>query len=473
LEDMREKAQGQLDQTRKEEQSAKHNFAMLRQSLEDGIAANSKEMAETKTNKARAQETKAVADGDLVVTKKALADDEESLANLGTDCSSKQDDHDTSTAGRAEELTALAGAKKAIASMTGDAAGRVYAGASFLQLDDRSSVLTGISTRSDLSNVEVVNSIRQLAKKERSAGLMQLAEHIATAIRYSRSAGQDPFVKVKSMISDMISKLESDGKSEASHKEYCDKEMGASKAKMEDLSASLEQFSAKKDKAMAGSVKLKGQVQELQGELASTSKAQAESDALRSQEKQAFVSMKADLEQGIEGVRSALKILREYYSNKDEAALMQESKASGAGGSIVSMLEVIASDFGKNLATAEVDEDASSAEYEKTSQMNRVTKSMKEKDVQYKTKEAAALDKSTSELTSDGESAQSELDAIMDYKKGLIATCVAKPETYGQRKARRSAEIDGLREALKILEGEALLQQHKSLRGAIVAPHTK
>lgn len=476
LEDMREKAEGQLGEARKEESNAKHNFAMLKQSLDDQIKADSKELNEAKTNKASAQQTKAVAEGDLAVTKKDLADDEETLANLDTDCRAKQDDHETSTKGRAEELKALGEAKKIISSMTGGAEGRVY---SLLQVggeDQRSTVR--ISTRSDLANLEVVNVVRQLAKRERSAALMQLAGRIASAIRYSKASGQDPFAKVKSLISDMISKLESEAKSEASHKEYCDKELGESKAKMDELQANIGKLSAKKDKDMSASVKLKGEVQDIQAELAVISKSQAEADKLRSAEHKAFVAAKADLEQGVEGVRSALKVLRDYYANQASALVQQpadpgtHSKAGGAGNSIISMLEVIVSDFGKNLATEEVNEDSAAAEYEKTSQMNKITKNMKSKDVEYKSKEAASLDKSTAELTSDIESARSELDAVMEYKKGLIGACVVKPETYEEKKARRTAEVDGLKEALKILEGSAVLLQRKGgLRGAVVAPH--
>merc|ERR1719456_492221 len=91
--------------------------------------------------------------------------------------------------------------------------------------------------------------------------------------------------------------------------------------------------------------------------------------------------------------------------------------------------------------------------------MNKLTKAQKEKDVEYKTKEAAALDKSVGELVSDIESSQTELDAVMEYKKGLIGACVAKPETYEERKGRREAEVAGLKDALKILEGQALLLQ--------------
>jgi len=470
LEDMREKAQGQLDEARKEEGSAKHNFAMLRQSLEDQISADSKELGESKANKASAQETKAVAEGDLAVTKKGLADDEASLENLESDCSAKADDHDTSTQGRAEELKALAAAQKVLGEMTGNAAAKVY---SFLEID------ATISTRADLTNVEVVNTIKMLAKKEKSEELMQLAGRVTAAIRYSKAAGEDPFAKVKSLISDMISKLQSDAQSEASHKEYCDKEMGESKAKMDELSANIDRLSAKKDKAVAMSAKLKGEASELQAELAVISRSQSEADKLRSQEHKAFVTAKADLEQGISGVRAALEVLREYYANA-EAALVQQpdapgshGKSGGAGKSIISMLEVIASDFGKNLASEEVDEDTAAVSYEKLSMKNRISKAMKEKDVEYKTKEATSLDKSVTEMNSDVESSQSELDAVMEYKKGLIGACVVKPETYEERVARRQAEVDGLKEALKILEGQAVLLQGSKLRGAVVAPHMK
>jgi len=325
-----------------------------------------------------------------------------------------------------------------------------------------------------------VNLVRQLAKKEKSAALMQLAGRIAAVIRYGAGGKGDPFGKVKSMIADMISKLEDEAKSEASHKEYCDKELGESKEKMDELSSTISKNSAKKDKQTATSVKLKGEVKELSAELATLSKSQNELDGLRREESKAFATTKADLTQGLEGVRMALKVLREYYAS-DEAALLQSaqpahSKASGAGSSIIGMLEVIESDFGKALASAEVDEDAAATEYEKTSMMNKLTKAQKEKDVEYKTKEAAALDKSSSELASDIEGSQSELDAVMEYKKGLISACVAKPETYEERKGRREAEVAGLKEALKILDGEALLQKPAAagrwgLRGAAVHPH--
>merc|ERR1719331_531887 len=108
------------------------------------------------------------------------------------------------------------------------------------------------------------------------------------------------------------------------------------------------------------------------------------------------------------------------------------------------------------------DEEAAQAEYDKVSKENAIMKTTKEQDVKYKTKEAASLDKQVTELTSDREGLNSELDAVLDYWEKIKEQCIAKPEPYEERKKRREAEIAGLKEALTILEGEAVLIQQKS-----------
>merc|ERR550537_561699 len=94
------------------------------------------------------------------------------------------------------------------------------------------------------------------------------------------------------------------------------------------------------------------------------------------------------------------------------------------------------------------------SEYEKTTQENKVTKAMKEQDVKYKNQEAASLDKTISELSSDRDNTNNELAAVNEYYGQIRERCIAKPETYEQRRARREADINGLKEALSILEGE-------------------
>merc|ERR1712039_1089282 len=168
----------------------------------------------------------------------------------------------------------------------------------------------------------------------------------------------------------------------------------------------------------------------------------------------------------------ALSVLRDYYGSS--AALLQQpakpelhGKALGAGQSIIGILEVVESDFANNLAKEETEEADAAAEYEKTTQENKVTKTLKDQDVKYKTQEFVGLDKSIAEMTADRESTDTELSAVNEYYGKIKDRCIARPETYEERQRRRSAEIAGLKEALAILNDEtALVQRRKrGLRG--------
>merc|ERR1719352_1782798 len=129
--------------------------------------------------------------------------------------------------------------------------------------------------------------------------------------------------------------------------------------------------------------------------------------------------------------------------------------------------------MGRSLANENMNEEVAAAAYEKLSMENKVEKTMKEQDVKYKTKESAELDKKATELNSDRDSASTELDAVLQYTKQIRGMCELKPETYGERKGRREQEVSGLRDALKILEGESVFLQRKAkgLRGAAVHIH--
>lgn len=472
LEDMRAKAAAQLKEVQSQEVSARHNFELLKQSLEDQMSADNKEMDQAKQTTAGAQSTKAVAEGELASTKANLKASEKTLSTMDVGCKTASEDHEASVNARAEELTALAAAKKALSENVGGAAGQAY---SFLQVDNNEH--NSIATHADLANIEVVNLLRELAHRDQSSALAQLASRVSAAVRFGSRGGADPFAKVKSMIKEMVDRLQKEGAEEATHKAWCDEQMGGTKQKTLELNHDIEGYTAKMDKAKSRSIKLKDEVAGTQAALADITKSQAELDQIRREENGVFRVTKTDLEQGLKGVRMALKILKEYYASstgfvQQPALEAGHSKASGAGTSIIGMLEVVESDFGKSLATSEAEEDANAVDYEKVSMDNRLNKAQWEKDVEYKSKEFQGLDKALLELSSDRDSAQSELDAVLEYSKSVRGACELKPESFGERKGRRSDEIAGLKEALKILEGEAVFLQKKSgvshLRGLVV-----
>merc|ERR1712238_295237 len=203
---------------------------------------------------------------------------------------------------------------------------------------------------------------------------------------------------------------------DATKNAYCDKELAESTEKKSDKTDEIEKISTRIDSAEAASAQLKEEVATLQNELSKLAKTQAEMDKLRKEEHDTYVASKAELEKGIEGIKLALQILREYYAADGKA----HESADGAASGIIGMLEVIEADFSKNLAQINADEEGAAAAYQATTKEN-------------------------------------EID------------CIAKAETFAARAARFAAEIAGLKEALQILESETALvqrQARRTLRGA-------
>mmetsp|Transcript_40022 Transcript_40022/g.128352 ORF Transcript_40022/g.128352 Transcript_40022/m.128352 type:complete len:717 (+) Transcript_40022:61-2211(+) len=476
LEDLKEKAEEELGSLRKAETNAKHNYEMLKQSLDDQMTADTKDMNDEKAAKAGSLELKATSEGDLANTVKDIADSQKGLETASSHCMQIAADHEATVASRKEELEVIGKAKAILSETSSGAVSQSY---SFLQEisanNGRVAVASKLHTRADLANIEVVTLVKKLAKEHHSAALAQLASRISAVMRFGSSAGEDPFTKVKGMINDMISKLVSEAGSEASEKAYCDEQIFKTDTKKQELDYDLNKMTAKIDQAASASAGLKAEVQELQAELASGLKSQAEMDVIRREESSAFVQAKSDLEIGLEGVRKALGVLREYYGGAAaaaaSAAMLQDDqppvpekheKAGGAGTSILGILEVVESDFAKNLATEETEEDDAQSQYDTISQQNKITKTLKDQDVKYKTQEFKGLDKDVADLSGERETTSAELAAVLEYDSKIKARCIAQPESYEARKGRREAEVAGLKEALAILEDEtSFVQDHK------------
>jgi len=422
-------------------------------------------MEDEKAKKAAAEEEKATAEGDLAITNKDLAAAQAELSQLSANCMTTAADHEASVAARAEELAVIAKAKKILEETSKGAVQQSY---DFLQ--------TKMLTSSDLHKSEFVHLVKNLAKKEHSAALAQLASRISAVVKYG--GGADVFAKIKGLVSDMIAKLEKEAEDDATEKAYCDEEMAKTEEKKGELEEDLAKLVAKLDEDAANSARLKEEVKETQGMLANLAKEQAEMDQIRSEEHADYLTASEDLKLGLGGVQKALDVLRDYYGGasllQSEAVVMQpkvpsHGKSGGAGGSIISILEVCESDFSENLAKEETQESDAASEYEKTTQENKVSKTTGDQDVKYKTQEFKGLDKDITELTSDKDTVSTELSAVLEYYSQIKDRCIAKPESYESRKARREAEIDGLKQALQVLEEETAFVQRKrrGLRGTM------
>jgi len=440
LQDLTEKADGQLTSARNTETANVNNFQTLDQSLKDELKFANADLNEAKAGIAASSERKATATGDLQATSKDLASDKASKASLHHDCMTKASTFESETKSRGEELQALAEAKRVIKEATG-------ASASFLQL----------SQSTEGENQEVVRMVRDLARKVGTAAFAQLASRVSSAARM-----KGPFTKIKGLIADMIAKLESEATADATHKAYCDKELSETNTKKSEKTNEIKKLSTRIDRMTAQSAQLKEAVAALQGGLANLARSQADMDKMRLEEHTAFTASSAELEKALTGTKLALKILSEYYA-KDGA----HEQAEGAASGIIGLLEVCEADFSKNLAQITTDEDLAVSEYEQVTKDNQIDRTNKVQDVKFKIKESKYLDKFSGELIADRTGVQAELDAVLEYLSKIEAECIEKAETYAERKAGFESEIAGLKTALNVLETETSLIQKKESRFAL------
>merc|ERR1740121_1460782 len=401
-------------------------------------------MEAAKSSKAKAGEEKSAAEGALADVSKDLPEDKVMLGDVQKDCAAYAEEYAAAAASRAEELAAVKKAKAIIEESTGGAAAIALpqtTAPSFLQ------VRRNRRSAHDSASAAAVRAVRELARRRKSPALAQLVSRLASAVRLGAAEGEDPFEKVKGLITNMIAKLEKDASEDAEQKAYCDKEMKDAEEKKAEKSDTVEKLTTKINLMAASSAKLKDSVATLEKELAELAETQVQMDKLRKEESALFAEQDKSLKDGIAGVEGALKILKDYYAKEDKA----HDANDGAAGGIIGMLEVCLSHFTKGLAEITAAEDAAQSEYEVTTQDNKEAKVAKEQSVKYETKEAAELDKAISEATADRATTQSELEAVLEYLEKLKDMCIAKPETYERRAERRADEIEGLKKALEIL----------------------
>merc|ERR1719218_272242 len=128
----------------------------------------------------------------------------------------------------------------------------------------------------------------------------------------------------------------------------------------------------------------------------------------------------------------------------------------GAGGGVVGMLEVIASDFARLESETSAEEDSAASEYKTFSSDSAVDRATKAAESDNKGKLKTRKDAELTQTKSDLKGAQGELDAALAYYDKLKPSCVDAGVNYEERVARREAEIQSLKEALSILSGDGI-----------------
>merc|ERR1719355_79597 len=435
LTEMTDEAEESLTTTRKREQEAAQAFALLKQSLESETKGMKEELGESTQFKASSAEKLAAAQEDLVVTTKAFDEDTAYLKELKRDCQTRAREFEVTVKDNNAELTALGKAKAILL--------KKFA---LVQTSTKVHALAKAQMQDEDPKARALRSIEKLGRKLGSTALISLAYRAAS----------DPFGKVRSMIEDMIAKLLQEAAEEATQKAFCDKEIGESKASKDEKQGKLDKTNSRLEKAESTIATLTEQVTTLSAEIAESDKALADATALRSKEKATFKAVEKDLSESQEACAAATEVLREYYEGASLIQMGQKTQSQtdeqGDGSGILGMLEVAESDFAQGLAEARTVESAAQAEFDKLSSESKMLKATKSMEIKGKQSEIGSLKTTVSDLGSDKEGLTGELDAVLAYLDKLKPQCETKVPSYAERKAAREQEIEGLKDALEILE---------------------
>lgn len=477
LEKLKEKFIDERSELEKTELNQRHAYDMEQQDLQATITNSDNAITAKTQEKSTDLQLVATRQGDLQDTTATMQDDTKYKEELTSTCTQKSNDFTDRQKLRSDEIVAI---EKAIEILSSDdvkgAADRNLP--SMLQKSKNSKgVLAQLRAGNDKNPSNQMRMAAYLNDQAKNIGSNMLA---MIAIR----AQEDPFAKVKTMIRDLITRLEEQQGEELQHKGWCDNELAENEHVRTTRTASVENLRSKIDEHSATINKLAAEVTSLTNEVAELDGSVAKETEMRQKEKGDNEAAIQDAKDAQTAIDRALVVLKDFYETAaTSTALIQKNAEeprnpdapevfgdtpyrgmSGESGGVIGLLEVIRSDFARLQSDTEAAEASQSKAHNTLMTESAVLKTQKNGDISHKSSLKQTEEQQLSEAQTNLASEERELDAANKYYDKLKPSCIDAGMSYEERDARRKEEIESLEEALRILNGEdiAFLQQQSA-----------
>jgi len=444
----------------KEELAAQGAYEKMMQQLADNVSGGETELGQKRTLLTTTQQAKADKEGDLKDTERELDADNTNQQDTTAMCQQKTTDFNSRQKLREEEIAAIS---KAVGIIGGDGvagAGDRHLPSLIQTSSKRAAVFAHL--RSDMQTPvegKLIVFLSERARTLRSQLLMDVAQRI--------EAG--PFTKVKKMVKDLIIKLMEESTAETEHKGWCDTELTTNKMTRDKKTDDIDKLSSDIEDLTATISKLTQDSADLSASIAALDQAMIDRTKERMDAKKMANTQIKEAQGAISAVQQAIVVLKDFYARSAEAtAFVQAGIGAHAeaapetfddayqgnqseGGGIVSMLEVILSDFTRLESEATSSEAQEEQEYRNWMFESARDRALKAGEVAQK--DAKKNDKETALHSSkvDLKETQATLDKAIKYYEKLKPDCVDSGISYAEREQKRQEEIISLQEALKIL----------------------
>jgi len=412
-----DKAKGMDD-----EQKARADFETIEAALKEEIKAATELKASKSQELSTSEEESAAKTKELHDTEEVLRLAREYQENLRVEFNQKLAEHKEAMRIRSDEIMAV---EQATQILTSEKAQSLFSG---LQLQ----ALAQDGAQAPEAFVQV---------QMRSFSVQRLAE-LNTLVERAR---EHPFDKVKGMVRGMIDKLEKEHAAEASHHEFCQKEMGKTeeslkkkRAEVAKLDSRLKARQALREEAVTRMAAATAELNEIQNALSDATKIRAEESSVNE-------NAITDASNAITILKSAMQILTDVFAEK-----------GSAGNQIVGILEVAVSDYEKLHLEATTQEENAKAEFKKLTTETKVRSAALQTELDGLQHRKLNFQADEQDLSREKDAVSNEVAAAEQYMAELKPQCTTKVPTHEERAARRQAEIEGLNGALDALNGDAL-----------------
>mmetsp|Transcript_48396 Transcript_48396/g.156038 ORF Transcript_48396/g.156038 Transcript_48396/m.156038 type:complete len:713 (+) Transcript_48396:69-2207(+) len=498
LEKLQDKFIDERTSMEKEEMNGKHAYDMLMQDLTAQVEQSETDRSEKSESKAKKLQAKADAEGSLSDTSSTKDDDVKYLTDLTSTCGQKASDFEERQQLRTEEIEAIGKAIEILSSP--EVLGAAEQHLSLAQAPAKKGIAL-VQLRGGENAEGKTEGIRRRVRDFLEAKGKLLHSDRLTLLAEKMMA--DPFAKVKKMIDGMITRLLEEANGDADHEGFCDTEMGKSKIARTKLSEDIDGLSAAVEEGNSLILKLSDETAELTQEVQALDEAMAEATKLRVAEKAQNAATVADAKAAQKAVAAATAVLKDFYAKASTATAFIQLKADprawglktgvkmgtdewnslanpGFEGQVdtghkenmqtfgeteegqqdvakygvLSLLEIIASDFSTLQADTAAAEAAAAEAHERFAVESTKNKSVKMKKVELNEADQASAQAKLQADTVDMKATEDELLAADRYYEKLSPQCVDQGMTFEERTAARQAEIDSLKEALKLLQSE-------------------
>jgi len=473
---------------------AQSDYDMAKQAKLDVLKTAQTSLDADQKERSKTTDEIAVANGDLTETNAILNDDRVYLKDLTAKCETKAKEWDQRSSMRADELAALTQALAVLESTVSDKAGATGAGGRGAPVTTALTATKATVSQTeaeedddeDDDDVAFVQTKAEVRKAAAPDAETQLRNKLVSLLKASGKklhspvlstlavkVSEDPFVKIKGLIQELIERLLQEEADEADKKGWCDKEIAAATKDrdyrlrdVDDMHSELESLNARHGKLSETKKELEEAIATLNSDLETQTQNRADEKA----EHETTIS---EAEAGESAVDQAIDILSHFYGAAAKATVelaqqpSVEDEAPDAGfegaytgsqsGStgIMGMLDVIKSDFARTISETAAAEDQAQRDFIEFERETKMSITTKETGLEATEHDLTECEDNLSTTEESLRTQQGLLDAAVETWEKLIPGCVADPGmSYEERVQRREAEIQALKDAFCILSDE-------------------